>query len=305
MAGSCTLSEQTDSPCILRSPPKSASLLLSGLSALLLLLDAVRCSSSDPVEDFRMETWGWKCYWNPVFSFWWPRRTSVFSCDAYLIHLLYSIEKRSRRSKTLLKGFYWYASLQIRCAGVSLTYLGWWWFLLISDCERQRTEGGMWISISKFGSSLAVGFWERGAWLMLIGDARALFNRLNSGWMLSLWSRLFWQMSVHLNSHCGNLSRSQLAVLCFPPGLWSCLAESLWLGRGGTWRQRTVDLCELCEFPSARGFNIACHLLMDLQFEGSWRMCFRSGYSSTSWRGEQRTLPGTTGVLYKQVRGFN
>lgn len=47
-------------------PPKSASLLLSGLSALLLmLLDAVRCRSPNPAEDFRMEAWWWQDCWNP------------------------------------------------------------------------------------------------------------------------------------------------------------------------------------------------------------------------------------------------
>lgn len=240
-------------------PPKSASLLLSGLSALLLmLLDAVRCRSPNPAEDFRMEAWWWQDCWNP----------EDHQCTPVMF--IWSLPFTLRRSaaadtqgtaETLLIGLYWYESLRIRCAGVSLTYLSWWRFLLISHSERRRAEGGMLISISNFGSSLAVLFWEGEGWQMLIGDVRALFNRVNSGWMLSLWSRLFRQMrSVYVNSHRGYLSCSQLAVLRVPPGLWSYFGESLWLGHGGAWRRRAflgfpVDAA-LCEFPLARGLNI-------------------------------------------------
>lgn len=54
--------QKQQTPSAYSDPPQSASLLLSGLSALLLLLmlmlllDAARWHSPDPTEDLRMET---------------------------------------------------------------------------------------------------------------------------------------------------------------------------------------------------------------------------------------------------------
>lgn len=47
-----------------------------------------------------------------------------------------------RTVKSLLIGFYWSASLRIRCAGISLTYLGWWVLLIFHRAEARRCDCG-------------------------------------------------------------------------------------------------------------------------------------------------------------------